>query len=97
MCIRDRYESLVWEAASVGRARGVALTDEHINEVIHKFRHVHADNATSSLQRDYRICKKQTELETFSGYIVKEAKRLGVEIPLSEKMYQGLKEIAEKF
>ena len=93
----QQYESLVWEAASVGRARGVALTDEHINEVIHKFRHVHADNATSSLQRDYRICKKQTELETFSGYIVKEAKRLGVEIPLSEKMYQGLKEIAEKF
>lgn len=44
-----------------------------------------------------RICKKQTELETFSGYIVKEAKRLGVEIPLSEKMYQGLREMAEKF
>lgn len=49
------------------------------------------------LCRDYRICKKQTELETFSGYIVKEAKRLGVEIPLSEKMYQGLREMAEKF
>ena len=93
----QQYETLVREAASVGRARGVALTDEHINEVIHKFRHVHADNATSSLQRDYRICKKQTELPTFSGYIVKEAKRLGVEIPLSEKMYQGLREMAEKF
>ena len=93
----QQYETLVREAASVGRARGVALTDEHINEVIHKFRYVHADNATSSLQRDYRICKKQTELPTFSGYIVKEAKRLGVEIPLSEKMYQGLREMAEKF
>ena len=93
----QQYETLVREAASVGRARGVALTDEHINEVIHKFRHVHADNATSSLQRDYRICKKQTELPTFSGYIVKEAKRLGVEIPLSEKMYQGLREMSEKF
>ena len=77
--------------------KGVALTDEHINEVIHKFRYVHADNATSSLQRDFRIRRKQTELETFSGYIVKEAKRLGVSIPLSEKIYQGLMEIAEKF
>lgn len=56
-----------------------------------------ADNATSSLQRDFRIRRKQTELETFSGYIVKEAKRLGVSIPLSEKIYQGLMEIAEKF
>ena len=93
----EQYERLVWEAASVGRAKGVAFTDEHINEVIHKFRHVHADNATSSLQRDFRIRKKETELETFSGYIVQEAKRLGVDIPLSEKMYEGLKEMAEKF
>ena len=93
----QQYETLVWEAASVGREKGVALTDEHINEVIHKFRHVHADNATSSLQRDFRIRRKQTELETFSGYIVQEAKRLGVSIPLSEKMYQGLKEMAAKF
>ena len=93
----QQYEKLVWEAASVGQAKGVALTDEHINEVIHKFRYVHADNATSSLQRDFRIRRKQTELETFSGYIVKEAKRLGVSIPLSEKIYQGLMEIAEKF
>ena len=59
----QQYEKLVWEAASVGQAKGVALTDEHINEVIHKFRHVHADNATSSLQRDFRIRRKQTELE----------------------------------
>ncbi|MCB6771167.1 hypothetical protein LI095_10595 [Veillonella atypica] len=36
-------------------------------------------------------------METFSGYIVKEAKRLGVSIPLSEKIYQGLMEMAEKF
>lgn len=93
----QQYETLVWEAASVGRAKGVALTDEHIQEVIHKFCHVHADNATSSLQRDFQICKKQTELETFSGYIVQEAKRLGVSIPLSEEMYQGLKAKAEKF
>ena len=35
-----------------------------------------ADNATSSLQRDFLIRRKQTELETFSGYIVKEAKKL---------------------
>ena len=93
----QQYETLVWEADSVGRANGVSKTDQHIQEVIHKFRHVHADNATSSLQRDFQICKKQTELETFSGYIVQEAKRLGVSIPLSEEMYQGLKAKAEKF
>lgn len=87
-----QYEGLVREAASVGKAKGVALTDAHVDEVIYKFHYVHADDATSSLQRDYRIRKKETELETFSGYIVGEAKKLGVQVPLSEKFYQGLKE-----
>ena len=35
--------------------------------------------------------KRRTEIETFSGYLVKEAKKAGVEIPVSERMYEGLK------
>ena len=30
-------------------------------------------------------------LETFSGYIVQEAERLGISVPVTEKMYEGLK------
>ena len=65
--------------------------------MIHKIPPVHADNANQLPAERFRIRRKQTELETFSGYIVKEAKRLGVSIPLSEKIYQGLMEMAEKF
>ncbi|MGN0482914.1 MAG: ketopantoate reductase family protein, partial [Lachnospiraceae bacterium] len=34
---------------------------------------------------------RPTEVETFSGYLVREAKRLGVEVPVSERMYEELK------
>lgn len=35
-----------------------------------------------------------SELETFSGYLVRKAKELSVPIPLSESMYSDLKRIA---
>lgn len=31
------------------------------------------------------------EIDTFSGYIVREANKLGVPAPVSEEMYEGLK------
>lgn len=45
--------------------------------------------STSSMKRDLEAGRK-SELETFSGYLVAEAHRLGVEVPLSEKMYREL-------
>lgn len=83
------YEALVREAYEVAKAKGVNVKQEHIDAIIHRFYHELAENATSSLQRDIRDGKR-AELETFSGYLVKEARRLGVEVPVSERMYKGL-------
>lgn len=85
------YEALVKEAYQVALARHVHITQEHIDSIIHRFYYEYADNATSSLQRDVRA-GKTNELETFSGYLVREAARLGVPVPVSERMYQILKE-----
>ena len=84
------YEALVNEAYQVGRAKGVNVKQEDVDAIIHRFYHELADNATSSLQRDIRAGKK-AEVETFSGYIVKEGAKLGVDTPVTEKMYEGLK------
>ncbi|MDD3403855.1 MAG: ketopantoate reductase C-terminal domain-containing protein, partial [Hespellia sp.] len=48
---------------------------------------------TSSLQRDI-AAGRRAELETFPGYLVKEAKRLGVLVPVSERMYEEMKNSA---
>lgn len=85
------YEDLVWEAYQVAVAKGVHVTEEHVKAIIHRFYYELAEDATSSLQRDVRA-GRQTELETFGGYLIREAQRLGIEVPVSEKMYEGLKE-----
>ncbi len=85
------YEQLVYEAYEVAVKKGVHVTKEHADAIIRRFREELADDATSSLQRDL-ISGNPTELETFSGYIVREAKRLGVNAPVSGRMYEGLKE-----
>lgn len=84
------YEALVEEAYEVAVKKGVQVTPEHKDAIIHRFYYELADDATSSLQRDF-CAGNPTELETFSGYLVREAKRLGVEVPVSERMYEGLK------
>lgn len=83
------YEALVNEAYQVALAKGVAVTQAHIDAIIDRFYHEYADDASSSLQRDVSR-HKQSELETFSGYLVREARRLGVPAPVSERMYEGL-------
>lgn len=86
----EEYEQLVYEAYRVGLAKGVHVCQEHVDEILHKFYKEHAEDATSSLQRDV-WSGRSTEIETFSGYILKEGRLLGVDVPVSERMYEGLK------
>ena len=90
-CKAKEYEQLAWEAYEVAVAKGVHVTREHIEYVIDRFHYDYKDEATSSLQRDIRD-GKPTELDIFGGYLTREAKKMGVDVPLSEKMYRGLKE-----
>jgi len=46
--------------------------------------------AKTSYQRDFEQDKK-TEIETFTGFIVKESRRLGLAAPAHEKVYAALK------
>ena len=66
------------------------MTRKDCEDIIDRFYHTYADDASSSLQRDLHA-GKQAEIETFSGYVVREAKSLGIDVPVSEKMYAGLK------
>lgn len=87
------YEALVTEAYQVALEKGVNIKKEHADAIIHRFYFELADNATSSLQRDIRA-GKPAEIDTFSGYIVREGRRLGIDMPVSERMYEGLRKKA---
>ena len=84
------YEALVWEAYHVAVAKGVHVTEEHVAAIIHRFYYELAEDATSSLQRDVRA-GRQTELETFGGYLIKEAEKFKIEVPVSRRMYEGFR------
>lgn len=85
------YEALVDEAWQVALAKGIHVTQADRDSIIYRFYHKLQYDATSSLQRDVNA-GRPTELETFSGYIVREAQRLGVAAPVSGEMYTKLKQ-----
>lgn len=89
------FEDLVTEAYEVAKVKGVAVRPEHRDEFFDRFHNTYRDDATSSLQRDLNAGRR-AEIETFSGYLVREAAKLGVAAPVSEKMYGLLRQRAQK-
>lgn len=85
---REEFRQLLWEAYEVGKAKGVRLTEEDVVRHQNRFENKLADDSTSSLQRDVEAGKHNTELETFCGYIVREGRKLGVNVLLTEKFYR---------
>lgn len=84
------YETLVKEAYQMALSKGVHVTDTDISAILRRFYLELEEDATSSLQRDYHSGRK-TELETFSGYLVKEAEKMGIELPLTTALYEKLR------
>lgn len=91
----EEYEQLVYEAYKVAAAKGVKIQREDADKIVTRFYQELSENATSSLQRDV-WGGKETEVETFSGYLVREAARLGVQIPVTIRMYKKLNEILNR-
>ncbi len=94
---RQEYHDLLMEACHVAQAKGVALTEDIAEKEYDRFLHVLKDDSTSSLQRDLHPADGgphgQTELDTFSGYLVRQAHLLGVAAPLAERYDKMLREM----
>lgn len=85
------YEKLVYESCAVAKKKEIKIPDNHADVIIRQFYEELRDDATSSLQRDI-WAGRSAEIDTFPGYLVKEAKKLGVEVPVSERMYEWMME-----
>lgn len=87
------FRQLLTEAYTVGTALGVHLDQGLVDTIDGRIMRLDAKDVTSSLARDV-AAHRQSELETFSGYLVRTAKELGISAPLSEKCYTTLLERA---
>jgi len=87
---RRLLEGLMEEVALVAEAIGVEFSDGIIQESLNKISLFPYDTK-SSMQLDFEK-GKNTEIDTFTGYILTRGKELGINAPLHEKVYRKLLE-----
>lgn len=89
------FRSLLEECAALARAKRIAIApdivDRHVAQLM-----ATTDDSTSSLHRDF-MRKVAGELEIFSGDVVRMAEEEGVDVPVTARYYQALREIAATF
>ncbi len=83
-------ESAVREACAVAEALKIWLPANYGQSLIDRFKYQLRPDSSSSLERDF-AARRPTELETFSGYLVRKAQSLGIPAPVSAMMYEALK------
>ena len=83
----DEAKALLQEIADVASTKGIDIQEE-IQKALYIAQGLPYD-ASTSMYLDFKN-KKTNELETLSGYIVKEARIHAIKIPIMKKMYEGL-------
>ena len=85
----DELKKVLFEIKSVADKKGINIDKDVIEKILKRVVTLPYESKTS-MQLDYEKGKK-TEVEALCGYIVKEAKKLGINTPLMKKYYQSLK------
>ena len=91
---RADFTALLDEFQAVAQARGIALSEDIASRVVAQMERIPADT-TTSMQRDFRA-GRSTEVESLTGYVVREGRRLGVPTPVYDLMYRGRHERGKK-
>ena len=82
------------ESIKIANAKGITFTDKEIEEENKRLKTIRYDY-TSSLLRDLNDYR-HTEIENFSGAIVKFGEELGIPTPINFTIYHAIKAIEEK-
>lgn len=89
------YRQLMAEAWRVGRADGVNLPDDLVDRHMVRLSKS-TDDSTSSLSRDFDA-GRAGEVDIFTAEVVRRARRLGIDVPMSEDYLAGLEERVKGF
>ena len=83
------------EALAVANAEGVVLTEADLSQMLHVIEGLDPDGMPSMAQD--RIAHRKTEVEEFSGTILRLAAKHRIEVPQNEWLYQCIREIEESW
>lgn len=85
----EDLKQLIEECFELAKHKKINLDSGIIERVWTQFLNVPAE-ATTSMHSDFLSSKNKTEVESLTGYIVKEANKYGLELPKYTEMYTGL-------
>ena len=86
----DLFITLGYELKSVAVAKGIPLPNDQVFAAIDAQK-IMPNNSTTSMHSDFQKGNR-TEVETLTGYVVRAAQELGIEVPTYQFMYKGLTE-----
>lgn len=86
----DLFITLGYELKSVAEAKGIQLPEDIVFSSIQSQKMM-PGNSTTSMHSDFKNGNR-TEIETLTGYVIREADALGIEVPTYKFMYKGLTE-----
>ena len=86
----DLFITLGIELKSVAEAKGIRLPDGQVFSAIDA-QQIMPNTSTPSMHSDFQKGNR-TEVETLTGYVVRTAQELGIEVPTYQFMYKGLTE-----
>ncbi|MEY3398644.1 MAG: hypothetical protein RL220_1238, partial [Bacteroidota bacterium] len=81
--------ALVAEVMSVAMARGIEVAQDIQSRTMQKYASLPYET-TSSMHRDFISRKRDTELQTLTGYVVEEGRRWHVPTPVYERLFKEL-------
>ncbi|MFX1518707.1 MAG: ketopantoate reductase family protein [Promethearchaeota archaeon] len=85
---KQMLKELMEEVNLIAKKRGIILPEDIISSSLEKVSSFPYET-TTSMQRDFES-RRKTELETFTGYIVRSGKKLGIATPLHQEAYNEL-------
>jgi len=86
----DEVILLINEIKNLALVKGISISDDISEKTFATMKSMKYD-ATSSMHSDYIANKSETELESLTGYVVREGAKFGVKTPTYAKFYEGLK------
>lgn len=79
---------LIDEIREIAASEGVVISDQIVRSIMKRAELIPAET-TTSMQVDFRSGKK-SEIDIFTGYVVRKGNELGIPVPLHEQIYTEL-------
>ncbi len=85
----ETVSTLLNEVIQLAQAKQIKIAEDTHQKTMSKYASLPFET-TTSMHSDFRSGKTKTEIESLTGYVVREVEVFGIEVPMFEKCYNSL-------